>query len=137
MQRVLMIEDNLLHQNVARRFLAHDFDFVFVGSFCEAVEQLSACNFDVALLDLNLPDSHGMDTLKQLVSKFPTIPVVVWSGAGDAAEAIRNGADEFFIKDGSIEGIKNALISAMARHKFAAVRSDISALQNMLKSDKT
>lgn len=68
--------------------------------------QLSALNFDVLLLDLNLPDSRGLDTLKTTVKRFPKLPVVVLSGLADDAitvEAVRSGAQDYLVK-GDISG---------------------------------
>ena len=135
MARVLMIEDNQHDVTIARLILATSFDFAYAATFQDALEQLSKETPDVVLLDLNLPDSNGMETLAQLAKQHPDIPIVVWSGAGDAADAIRHGADEFLLKDGTLLGVQSALASAIARHKFKSVKEDISALQKLTKSD--
>lgn len=68
--------------------------------------QLSGQNYDVLLLDLNLPDSRGLDTLNTTVKSFPRLPVVVLSGLADDAitvEAVRRGAQDYLVK-GEING---------------------------------
>jgi PAS domain S-box-containing protein len=68
--------------------------------------QLSGLNFDVLLLDLNLPDSRGLDTLNTTVKRFPKLPIVVLSGLVDDAitiEAVRSGAQDYLVK-GDISG---------------------------------
>ncbi len=68
--------------------------------------QLSGQNYDVILLDLNLPDSRGLDTLNTMVRSFPRLPVVVLSGLADDAitvEAVRRGAQDYLVK-GEISG---------------------------------
>jgi PAS domain S-box-containing protein len=68
--------------------------------------QLGTQNYDVLLLDLNLPDSRGLDTLTTTVKRFPRLPVVVLSGLADDAitvEAVRRGAQDYLVK-GDISG---------------------------------
>jgi PAS domain S-box-containing protein len=63
-------------------------------------------SYDVILLDLNLPDSHGLDTLSSIINIFPKIPIVVISGLADDAttiEAVRRGAQDYILK-GEING---------------------------------
>ena len=60
-----------------------------------------ARNFDVALLDLSLPDSCGLDTFRTLAIQAPLLPVVVLSGnddEGTAIEAVRLGAQDYLPK---------------------------------------
>ncbi len=62
--------------------------------------------YDVILLDLNLPDSRGLETLNSIIQKVPKIPVVVLSGLADDAttiEAVRRGAQDYIVK-GEING---------------------------------
>lgn len=131
-----MVEDNLAHQKLAGLLLDNAYEFVFASTLEEAMQQMAVKTPDVILLDLNLPDSSGVDTLRSLVKAFPEMPIVVWSGVGEAAEAIHNGADEFLLKDGSFESVSRAIASAIARHKFRSVKQDVSALQKLLESDK-
>ncbi len=68
--------------------------------------QLGGGSYDVLLLDLNLPDSRGLDTLNTTIKRFPKLPVVVLSGLADDAitiEAVRRGAQDYLVK-GEING---------------------------------
>jgi PAS domain S-box-containing protein len=68
--------------------------------------QLSSQPYDVVLLDLNLPDSRGLDTLNTTVRRFPRLPVVILSGLADdmiTIEAVRRGAQDYLVK-GEISG---------------------------------
>lgn len=65
--RVLLVEDNL---GDARLLLAAmeeahaaDFELKRVGQLGDALKHLGAEPFDAVLVDLSLPDSHGLDTL--------------------------------------------------------------------------
>jgi len=66
------------------------------------IEYLSRDRFDVVLLDLSLPDSFGLDTLRKLQAIAPDIPVVVLTGADDRAlslQAMATGAQDYLVKD--------------------------------------
>lgn len=66
-----------------------------------ALEQLRQSTFDVVLLDLSLPDSQGLETVIQLQSSFPHIPIVVLTGLQDkrlARQAVAQGAQDYLVK---------------------------------------
>ncbi len=78
------------------------------------------------LLDLGLPESVGLPTLKSLLEKSPDIPVVVMTGLDDsesAVAAMREGAQDYLVKgqfDGQI--LLRAVRYAIERQKL---RSDL------------
>ena len=58
------------------------------------------------LLDLNLPDSLGIETLTRVDSEFPEIPIIVLTGLEDeaiAVEAVKQGAQDYLVK-GMVDG---------------------------------
>jgi PAS domain S-box-containing protein len=68
--------------------------------------ELRLQEYDVLLLDLNLPDSRGLETLNSIIEIFPRIPIVVLSGLADSdttIEAVRRGAQDYIVK-GEING---------------------------------
>jgi len=76
---------------------------------------------DVVLLDLNLPDSAGMDTARRFCREAPDVPVIVLTGLGDeemGLEALRGGAQDFLIK-GEFDGwsIWRTIRYAIERHR--------------------
>ncbi|MBI4115430.1 MAG: diguanylate cyclase [Candidatus Omnitrophica bacterium] len=63
--------------------------------------RISKGGVDIALLDLSLPDSQGLDTFNQFHSQAPDVPIIVLSGLPDdtvAIEAVRQGAQDYFLK---------------------------------------
>ena len=74
------------------------------GSLAEAREQMSSSRFDVALLDVGLPDGSGLDLLPWMQAHAPAVDAVVVSSLGDDAtvlQAIRGGAVGYLLKNGS------------------------------------
>jgi predicted DNA binding protein/DNA-binding NarL/FixJ family response regulator len=70
--------------------------------------RLSEGSFDVVLLDLELPDSTGLDTLVSVVEATEFTPVVVLTGRDDrdlGIETIQHGAQDYLLKDGVTTGV--------------------------------
>lgn len=72
-----------------------------VSSLREAHDRLGREGFDVVLLDLNLPDSAGLDTLMSVTSDWPQVAVVVVTGEHDehtGLHTLASGAQEYLVK---------------------------------------
>jgi signal transduction histidine kinase len=86
-----------------------------------AIQYLSHAHCDVVLLDLSLPDSQGLDTVKRLQANIPNIPVIVLTGMYDrklALQAVAGGAQDYLVK-GQISAplLERALQYAIERKK--------------------
>src|SRR3546814_15024390 len=102
MERVLIVDDHPLVRDGLRSVIAISFDNIEIfeaATLDEAVSLLEKQdNFDLILLDLNIPDVRRLDGLKLLRDRFPILPVVMVSGAFDRAivqEALAAGAAGF------------------------------------------
>jgi DNA-binding NtrC family response regulator len=65
------------------------------------IEHILAGNVDIVFLDLCLPDSEGLDTLKRVLEVDPGVPVVVLTGSDDrayASQAMKLGAQDYLVK---------------------------------------
>jgi len=83
---------------------AADQRFVLEGAetLRDGLAEIARGDYDVILLDLTLPDSRGLDTVKAVIPKAGGIPVVVLTNLEDEAvglEAIALGAQDFLNKD--------------------------------------
>jgi len=75
-------------------------DVLRVETLSSAVSALAESSFDVVLLDLSLPDSHGLDTARRLLSLPPCPAVVVLTGPDEESvglEAVRLGAQDYLV----------------------------------------
>ena len=100
--RVLLIEDEPTTAKAIELMLAAEgFTVYKTASGEEGVDLGMLYDYDVILLDLNLPDLHGYDVLKQLrVGKVQT-PVLVLSGISEMETKVRSfgfGADDYVTK---------------------------------------
>lgn len=103
--KALLIEDNpddiRLLQEMLRWVGAVQIEMVNDDRLSTGLERLAEKGFDVLLLDLGLPDSGGLDTLRKTHTRAPWIPIVVLSGFADesvSVEAVKEGAQDYLVK---------------------------------------
>jgi two-component system, cell cycle response regulator len=94
----------------------------------EALDALKQRHFDVVLLDLTLPDSFALHTLKAATAQAPETPIVILTGSDDddlAARAVAEGAQDYLSKsDLSPAALWRALRFALERQRLVnALRS--------------
>ena len=108
--QILLLEDNPGDARLLQRIFAADrttrTEIICADRLSKALAQLSARAIDAVLLDLSLPDSTGLDSLKQVRTHAPNIPIVLLTGLDDeknALEAMRLGAQDYLVK-GRVDG---------------------------------
>lgn len=125
--KVLLVEDNPGDARLIEVLLAEeapDFRIARAGRLSEAIGLARAETFDAALLDLSLPDSHGVETVSRLRRESPDLPIVVLSGLNNeeiALRALQSGAQDYLVKgraDGNL--IKRAILYAVERQRIRA-----------------
>lgn len=99
--KILIADDDDLVRNAVQQILImFDYDVVAVQSGREVLDQIND-DFDVIVLDINMPDMDGFETLDGLNRKKIDIPVIFLTGAGSmdyAVKAINLGAYDFMTK---------------------------------------
>ena len=103
--QLLLVEDNPGDVELACERLSTApgcrFEVTCVSRLQDAIRVLEQSHVDVVILDLSLPDSTGIDTLRQLQRRRPDVAIVVFSG-GTGEElrrlALREGAQDFIDK---------------------------------------
>ena len=124
--RVLLVEDNPGDADLIREMLPErgpvSFTILRASRLSEALDVLRTRDVDVVLLDLGLPDSTGLDTLRVLQPAAPNIPIIVLTGNADdeqAVAAIGEGAQDYLVKGRESAGV-------LMRHlRFAVQRSEL------------
>jgi len=103
--RVLLVEDNPGDVRLIREMLTGARDGVAglecVERLATGLERLSGGDIDVVLLDLSLPDSHGLVTFTRVYDQAPQVPIIVLTGLADESlgvQAVREGAQDYLIK---------------------------------------
>lgn len=134
--RLLLIEDNTELSNVIAGMLGQmespPFDITSSTHLAQGIEHLSAGNIDLVILDLALPDSHGLEGLHQLRAHHPAVPIVVLTGLEDentALKSLREGAQDYLLK-GEINQamLVRAIRYAIERQRGEEARSRLAAI---------
>jgi diguanylate cyclase (GGDEF)-like protein len=142
--RVLLLEDDAvdrlvfvraLHRSAGQHFEVHSVDQL--ASLAGAVEQVRP---DVVVIDLNLPDSRGLETFLEARRHLGRLPCVVLTGLDDrrlGALALQQGAQDFVVKgEFSPALLERALTHAIARSQLvdvvasAALHDELTGLPN-------
>jgi DNA-binding response OmpR family regulator len=76
-KRVLIVEDEPALRLSYERHFNPRYDLVFAGTGAEALAKLEAERPDVAVLDMRLPDTDGIDLLRRIRASQPTLPVII------------------------------------------------------------
>ena len=100
--RVLLIEDDsAVAQSIELMLKSESFNVYTTDLGEEGVDLGKLYDYDIILLDLNLPDMSGYDVLKQLrVSKIKT-PILILSGLAGIEDKVKGlgfGADDYMTK---------------------------------------
>jgi len=86
---LLHIEDNADISLIVSRILSNIVTITHVTSLAEARQTLAEQDFDLALLDLTLPDGSGLDLVNELKQKKTPVPIIVHS-AHEVSETIHD-----------------------------------------------
>ncbi len=125
MIKVLLVEDNdvdaELTQDLLSEWSMEEFQITRAKTLAEGFLFLSRERFDAVLLDLSLPDTFGLPTVRQVHAMNPTVPVVILSGVTDqslALQAVQQGAQDYLVKgQGHPELLARAIRYAIERKR--------------------
>ncbi|MDA0839079.1 MAG: response regulator [Planctomycetota bacterium] len=103
---ILLVEDSKSDVELIRSILGACRDVLYsiqVASRLQAaLEVVATLRIKAVLLDLNLPDSRGLETLLSLRARAPEVAIVILTGQDDqglAVKALENGAQDYIVKD--------------------------------------
>jgi len=126
--RVLLVEDEpgdaQLTQIALRQASLAGFAVTWVCSISEAQQQLAVSRFDVLLLDLSLPDSEGLETVRAARRVAKAIPIIILTGRDDTDFALKSldaGANDYMVKgDFGHKGLARSVHYALHRMEMEA-----------------
>ena len=139
-RRLLWIEDQPeLMKPVVSYLAEHGYDVEFATSGEDGLEMAGLGNYSAILLDLKLPDAHGLDLLDRLAPSGNRSPVIVITGYGSTESALiagRYGAAAYkskpLIGADLVELIRSVLAFSMPFRPFVGlVRRDTSGSSSM------
>ena len=119
--KILVIDDHALFREGLVQLLTwldDDVELIQAESFEAGLERACACaDFDLVLIDINLPGLSGLEGLQVFRRRFPDYPVVVLTGS-DSGESMREsfslGAQGYIHKSASADAMLDALRKVLA-----------------------
>lgn len=101
--RILLIEDDLAFTALILAYLSESRTLRMdsASTLTAGLDFIRGSDYDAILLDLNLPDSRGVVTLKTVREHAPRIPIVVLTATDEddlAIQLLQNGAEEYLVK---------------------------------------
>jgi two-component system cell cycle response regulator len=108
--KILLIEDSSADAKLIQEMLKDSSlpapDLVHASRLSDGLQRISEERFDALLIDLGLPDSKGIDTLRKVLGQAPEAPIIVLTGLADevtGVQAVQVGAQDYLVK-GSVSG---------------------------------
>ncbi|MBT8401110.1 MAG: response regulator transcription factor [Rhodothermia bacterium] len=89
----------------------------------EVIDLMRADEFDVVVLDINMPDKGGFETLQQLSAEFPDVPVLVLSMYSEeqyAVRVLRAGASGYLTKESAPDQLVTAIRRVASGNRYVS-----------------
>ncbi len=124
--RVLIADDHAIVRQGLRAILSDTADMVVAGEAENGVRALQLLRdgaWDVVLMDVNMPDRNGIDTLKLVKKEFPKLPVLMLSMHPEeqyAVRALKAGASGYLSKQSAPEQLVLAIRQVASGKKYVS-----------------
>ena len=129
--RVLLVDDDpLLRQLVTDQLSLSGFDAVSAASGEEALKAIAETDYDVVLLDIQMPGLSGLDALRE-IRKLEDAPEVIMLTADTSLstgiEAMRHGAYDYLTKPSTLDEIEAVIRKADEKHRLVRQNASLRA----------
>lgn len=119
MINILLAEDQSLVRQGLKMMIETDADLRVTGEATNGEEAIELCerqHFDVAILDIRMPEMTGLEVLKKIRECWPEMVVLMLTTFDDeeyALEALKYKANGYLLKDGEAEQLIRSIKSAL------------------------
>jgi DNA-binding NtrC family response regulator len=117
--KVLVVDDELdFLETIVKRLERRGFNAAGVSSGKAALEYLESNDVDVIVLDVRMPVMDGIDVLKEVVTRWPLVQVILLTGHGSLEAGKRGlelGAYDYVLKPAKLEDIIKKIQQAFER----------------------
>jgi diguanylate cyclase (GGDEF)-like protein len=136
---ILLVEDVPLLAKITEQMLqkspANKYHCIVRATLADALVALRGVEFDLVLLDLNLPDSQELDTLSRMLETVPDVPIVVLTatqGREIGFQAIKLGAQDFLVKgDFNYLVLDRAILFGIERHRLRRTVQQLAVIDEL------
>lgn len=134
--KLLLLEDHPIFRFGVRQLICQRWPEALIeeaGTLADALARARHTSFDLALVDLNLPDSEGIEAVSQLHRAVPGLRLLVLSLNAEAAyaqRALKTGACGYLAKDRAVDELIAAIerITAGGRYITASLAEQLADL---------
>ena len=131
MKRIFLVEDDKqIASNLTRLLCAQEYDVTHVATQAEALAALAANRFDLALVDISLPDGNGFAVCTEIKQR-QDMPVIFLTASGDEASVVTGlniGADDYVTKPFRPRELVARIAAALRKAKPALSSFEICGL---------
>jgi two-component system, NarL family, invasion response regulator UvrY len=126
MIKILIVDDHAIVRKGLMQIIAETEDIDVAGEAetgMEALKMVRESEWDIVLLDLSLPDKHGVDILKQIKSEYPKLPILVLSSYPEdqyALRTIKAGASGYLSKQSAPAQLVTAIRQVAGGRKYVS-----------------
>jgi len=124
--KILIVDDQLIVQEGVKKLIAG-----FAGNYeldsamdaFQALSKLDEQQYDIVILEIELPDISGLELLKKLRLKNKTLPVLILSGYSEdlyAVRVLRAGAQGYLGKSGSPDDLESAIKKLLSGGRYVS-----------------
>jgi len=121
---ILLVEDNVLNQLLARKVLNNwGCEVVVAENGKVAIQKLEKQNFDLVLMDIQLPEMNGYEASKYIREHFPvpkcTIPIIAMTAhafSGEKEKCLKAGMDDYLSKPFNQDLLRAKIVSVLTEH---------------------
>ncbi len=119
MNNILIVDDDADIRNILREILTkYGYTSIEASNGIDALQLFQTTEFLAVLLDLNMPEMDGMETMQHIKKIDPDVPIIFITAHGDiptAVEAIKQGAYDFIVKPPKIDRLMITLKNAIQK----------------------
>ena len=136
--KLLIVEDDLLLGKSLVRFFSKEYDTTLTNTFASAKNAIMYEDFDVAILDVNLPDGEGTDLLpiiKNSPGNTEAIVVTAYPEVQMAVKTLKMGAFDYVNKPFELADLQLCVSNAMALRLAKQNLGAINAMKNRMSLD--
>jgi CheY-like chemotaxis protein len=117
-QRILVVDDEMAVRSLLRAMLERNgYDVTEAVDGDEAIREVEASEFDLIVTDLVMPSREGLETIRAIRSRYPSLPIIAISAPAnrDYLRAAENfGAQRTFTKPFSLAAVSEAVRDLLA-----------------------
>ncbi len=127
---ILLVEDEVhIAQGLVFNLELENYRVTHVDTGAAAMQAFAATAFDLVILDLMLPDSHGLDLCRQMRKQAPQLPILILTALGeekDRVKGLQEGADDYLNKPFNLDEFLLRVRGMLRRSKWYRPEADLS-----------